>query len=96
MQVIADVFEIAAPTGSFGEPPSLMRAEYSRVCIAKPELAGSGECRHVEVGDYRIHTAGFANHPGTTRCDNFPGETNFVKAHVNERHEFSVWGNVGH
>ncbi|KAL4419397.1 hypothetical protein ABPG77_003371 [Micractinium sp. CCAP 211/92] len=43
-QVIAAVFQTAAPSGSFGEPPHLMRDEYSRVCVANATLAGSGEC----------------------------------------------------
>ncbi|KAL4425512.1 hypothetical protein ABPG75_009528 [Micractinium tetrahymenae] len=94
-QVIADLFQIATPSGSFGEPPHLMRDEYSRVCIANASLAGSGECKHVQAGSYRVHVPGFAL-PGAGKCDNTPYHTNFVKARVDAEHHFSVWGNVGH
>lgn len=95
MQVIADLFQTAAPSGSFGSPPHLLRDEYSRVCIANASLAGSGECSRVKAGSYRIHVPGFSL-PGAGKCDNTPYHTNFVKAHVDAEHQFSVWGNVGH
>lgn len=41
-QVISQLFSIAAPTGSFGDPPQLP-PRYSRVCLADPERAGKGE-----------------------------------------------------
>lgn len=95
LQVIADLFQTAAPSGSFGSPPHLLRDEYSRVCIANASLAGSGECSRVKAGSYRIHVPGFSL-PGAGKCDNTPYHTNFVKAHVDAEHQFSVWGNVGH
>lgn len=48
-QVIADLYDKAAKTGSFGTPPTLPAA-YSRVCIANPALVGSGACSGVRTG----------------------------------------------
>lgn len=93
-QVLASLFNTAAKDGSFGKPPTLP-AQYSRLCVANPELAGTGACSKVKPGDFRIHTLGFRP-SGWARCDHISGQISFVKAHVDGQFSVGVWGRVGH
>lgn len=45
-QVIGSLYRQASGGGDFGSPPH-MPAQYSRLCVADPKRAGSGNCKKV-------------------------------------------------
>ncbi|KAL4458163.1 hypothetical protein ABPG75_013028 [Micractinium tetrahymenae] len=92
-RVLAELFKQTASEGDFGQPP-VPPSQYSRICVASAR-AGTGACRKVKPGSYRIHVLGFRP-PGLARCDHVTGKTSFVKAHLTPQHQVYVYGRVGH
>ena len=67
--------------------------EWTTVCVARPDKAGSGSCKGVVPGEVRVWTKG-RQEPGTGECQ---FSSLYIKAHFNPNMKLQNWrtGTVG-
>lgn len=76
----------------FDTPPT----EWTTVCVARPDKAGSGSCKHVVPGEFRVWTKARPV-PGTGQCEFSTKGIKYIKAHFNPDKKLQNWrtGTVG-
>ena len=70
--------------------------EWTTVCVARPDKAGSGPCRDVVPGEFRVWTKGRPV-AGVGECDFSSKGIRYIKAHFNSDKKLQNWrtGTVG-